>query len=129
RQDLLMASPLRHHRAVGVSLFCPEAEADMDRMETNIWFWVLFNAFVLVLLALDLGVFHREAHVVSVKEAAIWSLVWISLAMIFNAGIYLYAGSEPALEFLTGYLIEKSLSVDNIFVFVLLFAYFNVPAA
>lgn len=98
-------------------------------METNIWFWVLFNAFVLVLLALDLGVFHREAHVVSVKEAAIWSLVWISLAMIFNAGIYLYAGSEPALEFLTGYLIEKSLSVDNIFVFVLLFAYFNVPAA
>lgn len=96
-------------------------------METNIWFWVLFNAFVLLLLALDLGVFHREAHAVSVREAAVWSAIWISLALLFNAGIYLYAGAEPGLEFLTGYLIEKSLSVDNIFVFVLIFSYFGVP--
>ncbi|HBY94204.1 MAG TPA: hypothetical protein DEP84_09615 [Chloroflexi bacterium] len=98
-------------------------------MATNIWFWILFNAFVLVLLALDLGVFHRKAHAVSTKEAAAWSVVWITLALLFNIGVYFVAGREPALEFLTGYLIEKSLSVDNIFVFVLLFAYFNVPAA
>ena len=96
-------------------------------MATNIWFWVLFNVFVLGLLALDLGVFHRNDHAVGMKEAAIWTVVWISLALIFNAGIYFFAGSEPALQFLTGYLIEKSLSVDNIFVFVMLFSYFNVP--
>lgn len=98
-------------------------------MATSIWFWIIFNALVLMLLALDLGVFHRKAHAVSLREAAIWSVVWITLALLFNAGVYLFAGPEPALGFLTGYLIEKSLSVDNIFVFVLLFAYFNVPAA
>jgi tellurite resistance protein TerC len=91
------------------------------------------------MLALDLGVFHRKAHVVSIKEAAIWSVVWIALAMLFNLGIYLlwgglvpassYTNSEAALTFFTGYLIEKSLSVDNIFVFVLLFTFFAVPAA
>lgn len=96
-------------------------------MATNIWFWVIFNVFVLGLLALDLGVFHRNDHAVGMKEATIWTIVWISLAMVFNAGIYFFAGSEPALQFLTGYLIEKSLSVDNIFVFVMLFTYFNVP--
>jgi len=94
-----------------------------------IWLWVGFNLFVLVMLALDLGVFHRRAHAVSLKEASIWSVVWITLAMIFNAGLYLFAGPEPALQFFTGYLIEKSLSVDNIFVFVLLFTFFKVPAA
>jgi tellurite resistance protein TerC len=94
---------------------------------TNIWFWIIFNIFVLAMLALDLGVFHRHDHVVGIKEASIWTVVWISLALVFNAGIYFYAGSEPALQFLTGYLIEKSLSVDNIFVFVMLFSYFNVP--
>jgi tellurite resistance protein TerC len=103
-----------------------------------IWLWVGFNLFVLAMLALDLGVFHRHAHVVSVREAAIWSMVWISLAMVFNAGLYFlwdrlvpgstYTSSEAALAFFTGYLIEKSLSVDNIFVFVLLFTYFAVPA-
>jgi tellurite resistance protein TerC len=97
-------------------------------METNIWFWVLFNLFVLGMLALDLGVFHRESHRVTVKEAAIWSAVWISLALLFNLGLYFYAGQTVALEFLGGYLLEKSLSVDNIFVFVLIFSYFNVPA-
>lgn len=96
-------------------------------MATNIWFWVVFNIFVLGLLALDLGVFHRRDHAVGMKEATIWTIVWISLALLFNLGIYLFAGSEPALQFLTGYLIEKSLSVDNIFVFVMLFSYFNVP--
>jgi len=94
-----------------------------------IWLWVGFNIFVLAMLALDLGVFHRKAHAVSLKEALIWSVVWITLAMVFNAGLYIFSGSEPALQFFTGYLIEKSLSVDNIFVFVLLFTYFSLPAA
>ncbi len=96
-------------------------------MEFTIWFWILFNAFVLIMLAIDLGVFHREAHKVSIREAFIWSVVWISLSLIFNLGIYFFVGGGPALEFLTGYLIEKSLSVDNIFVFVLVFSYFGVP--
>lgn len=103
------------------------AQLEMDDMATSIWFWILFNAFVLLLLAIDLGVFHREAHEVGTKEAAVWSVVWITLALLFNAGIYIFAGSEQGLEFLTGYLIEKSLSVDNIFVFVLIFSYFGVP--
>jgi tellurite resistance protein TerC len=81
------------------------------------------------MLALDLGVFHRKAHALSLKEASIWSVVWITLAMVFNAGLYLFAGPEPALQFFTGYLIEKSLSVDNIFIFLLLFTFFKVPAA
>jgi tellurite resistance protein TerC len=97
-------------------------------MELGIWWWVGFNLFVLAMLALDLGVFHRRAHVVTMREAATWSVVWVGMALAFNAGLYLLAGPRPALEFLTGYLIEKSLSVDNIFVFVLLFTYFAVPA-
>lgn len=97
-------------------------------MAENIWFWVGFNVFVLVLLALDLGVFHRRDHAVGMKEAAIWTVVWISISLLFNLGVYFYAGPTPALQFLTGYLIEKSLSVDNIFVFVMLFSYFKVPA-
>ncbi|GHO60169.1 TerC family protein [Ktedonobacter robiniae] len=92
----------------------------------GIWPWVLFNAFVVVLLALDLGVFHRHSHTVSTREALIWSAVWIGLALAFNLGIYIFQGPDLALQFLTGYLIEKSLSVDNIFVFVLLFTYFAV---
>src|SRR5438128_3901498 len=95
----------------------------------TIWLWIGFNLFVLAMLAFDLGVFHRKAHTVSIKEAAIWSGVWVTLAMVFNAGLYFFSGPEPALQFFTGYLIEKSLSVDNIFVFVLLFTYFAVPAA
>jgi tellurite resistance protein TerC len=94
---------------------------------TNIWFWILFNIFVLGLLALDLGVFHRHDHAVTMKEASIWTVVWISISLLFNVGVYFFAGPEPALQFLTGYLIEKSLSVDNIFVFVVLFSYFHVP--
>jgi len=107
-------------------------------MDAPIWLWVGFNLFVLAMLALDLGVFHRKSHAVSGKEALIWSLVWISLSLAFNAVIYFYwdrmmpestyTNREAALAFLTGYLIEKSLSVDNIFVFILIFSYFAVPA-
>lgn len=97
-------------------------------MEVGIWAWVGFTAFVLAMLALDLGVFHRDSHAVSIKEAAIWSVVWISLALAFNVGLYFWQGTDVAISFLTGYLIEKSLSVDNIFVFVLVFSYFQVPA-
>ena len=95
----------------------------------SIWAWIGFNLLVLGLLALDLGIFHRKAHAVSIKEATIWSVVWITLALLFNVGIYFWRGSQTALEFFTGYLIEKSLSVDNIFVFVLIFSFFAVPAA
>lgn len=95
----------------------------------NVWLWVGFNLFVLAMLALDLGVFHRKSHAVSTREAAVWSLVWVGLALTFNAALYFWQGSVVALEFLTGYIIEKSLSVDNIFVFLMIFAYFQVPAA
>jgi tellurite resistance protein TerC len=97
-------------------------------MEVNNSFWIGFNVFVLLMLALDLGVFNRKAHVVSVKEALIWSGVWICLALIFNSLIYYWFGEHKAVEFLTGYVIEKSLSVDNIFVFVLIFNYFQIPS-
>ena len=96
-------------------------------MTESIWLWIGFNVFVLAMLALDLGVFHRQAHVVSLKESLTWTAVWIALALIFNLGVWHYFGSQRALEFFTGYLIEKSLSVDNVFVFALLFSYFAVP--
>ena len=112
------------------------------------WLYVLFTGFVLFLLALDLGVFHRKAHVVSIREAAVWSVIWVVLALTFNYGLYQYslwkfpqdprlfalpgfdameAATQVGLEFLTGYLVEKALSVDNIFVFVVVFGYFAVP--
>lgn len=97
-------------------------------MDMPLWGWLGFNAFVLAMLALDLGVFHRRAHVVTLREALTWSAIWIALAMAFNVGVYCWAGPKAALEFLTGYLIEKSLSVDNLFVFATLFAAFSVPA-
>jgi tellurite resistance protein TerC len=96
-------------------------------MTDTLWLWVGFNVFVLAMLALDLGVFHRKAHVVSLKESLTWTFVWIGLALVFNAGVWHYYGSQKAIEFFTGYLIEKSLSVDNVFVFALLFSYFAVP--
>jgi tellurite resistance protein TerC len=100
------------------------------------WFYGGFLIFVLLMLALDLGVFNRKAHVVSFKEATIWSIVWVTLALIFNFLFYQYAsskfgaeiGKQSALEFLTGYILEYSLSIDNIFVFVLVFSYFGIPA-
>ena len=91
--------------------------------------WIGFNFFVIVMLILDLGVFHRKSKVVSVKEALIWTCVWVFLAFLFNVFVYYQLGEEKAFEFFTGYLIEKSLSVDNIFVIILIFSYFNVPAA
>jgi tellurite resistance protein TerC len=90
--------------------------------------WLIFSITVFGVLALDLGVFHRKSHAVSVKEAAIWTAVWVALAMSFAVGIYFMRGSRPTLEFLTGYVVEYSLSVDNIFVFVLIFTAFRVPA-
>ena len=89
--------------------------------------WVGFTVFVLAMLVLDLGVFHRDAHQPSVREALGWTAVWISLALLFNLGVYFWFGSERALEFLTGYVIEKALSVDNIFVFLVIFSTFSVP--
>lgn len=94
----------------------------------GVWPWVIFNVFVIGMLALDLGVFHRGAKEVKVKSALIWTGIWITLALIFSFGVYHFSGKEKALEFLAGYLIEKSLSVDNIFVFMLIFSYFGVPA-
>jgi len=95
-------------------------------MSNQILLWVGFNLFVLLMLALDLGVFHRHAHEIKVKEALAWSAFWIMLALIFNAILYFWQGSEAALAFLAGYLLEKSLSVDNIFVFLMIFSYFGV---
>jgi tellurite resistance protein TerC len=96
---------------------------------TNIWFWIGFIAFVLAMLAIDLGVFNRKAHEVRPKEAAAWTAVWVSLAMAFAAGLLFFYGQDVALTFLTGYLIEEALSIDNIFVMVLIFEYFAVPKA
>ena len=97
-------------------------------MSDHLWAWIGFGAFVLVMLALDLGIFHRKPREVSLKEALAWSAVWIGLALVFNTGIYYWHGGEKALQFLTGYLVELSLSVDNLFVFLLVFDYFKVPA-
>ena len=109
------------------------------------WFYGLFTLFVLAMLALDLGVFHRDAHEVSIKEATAWSVVWITLALVFGYGLYAYAlhkfpldprlagldhaalAKQVGLEYLTGFVVEKSLSVDNIFVFVVVFGFFAVP--
>jgi tellurite resistance protein TerC len=96
-------------------------------LATNIWFWVGFIGFVLTMLALDLGVFHREAHEVRPKEAGIWTAVWVALALLFAGGLYLLSGRHVALTFLTGYVVEEALSADNIFVMVLIFEYFRVP--
>ncbi len=90
--------------------------------------WAAFVGFVLLMLALDLGVFHRKSHVVTFKEAAIWSAVWVALALLFGGWVYLEFGTVKGTEYLTGYVIEKSLSVDNIFVFVMIFGSLGIPA-
>lgn len=95
----------------------------------SIWWWIGFNALVLGLLALDLGVFHRESKAVSVKEALGWSAVWISLAIAFGVGVGFTMGRQASLEFFAGYLVEEALSVDNLFVFIMIFGYFRIPAA
>jgi tellurite resistance protein TerC len=96
-------------------------------MDSQVFLWVVFNIFVLGILAVDLLVLHRKAHTVSLREALAWSCVWVSLALAFGVGIYVIQGGEKALEFLTGYVIEWSLSVDNLFVFLVIFSYFSVP--
>jgi tellurite resistance protein TerC len=96
-------------------------------IDTNIWLWVGFVAFVLVMLSLDLGVFNRTPHVVKAREALTWTAVWVGLALVFAAGLAVFVDHQSALTFLTGYVIEESLSVDNIFVIVLIFQYFAVP--
>jgi tellurite resistance protein TerC len=100
----------------------------MGMMQHSIWLWVGFGAFILVMLALDLGVFSRRAHTPSYREAAIWSAVWVTLAGIFSAIVFKHLGHQKGLEFVSGYLIELSLSVDNLFVFLLIFSYFKVPS-
>jgi tellurite resistance protein TerC len=91
------------------------------------WLWGGFLAFILAMLALDLGVFNRKAHTVSAKEAGTWSAVWVSLAVLFGLGVGYFQGQQKALEFFAGYLVEEALSVDNLFVFILIFSYFRVP--
>lgn len=97
-------------------------------MEVNIYIWLGFLAFIFLILFIDLGVFHKNSHEVKIKEALTWSAVWIALALLFNLGIYYFMGKEKAIEFFTGYVIEKSLSVDNLFVFIMIFTFFQVEA-
>ena len=121
RPDVIGARPpgsprvARDHGALGLPV-------------TSTWAWIGFSVLVLGMLALDLMVFHRRAHAVRMREALIGSGIWVGVALAFNVGIYLLRGPQPALEFLTAYLIELSLSVDNLFVFLLLFSYFRVPS-
>ncbi len=98
-------------------------------MKHTILPWIIFNAFVLAMLALDLGVLNRKAHRIRVREALLWSVMWIGLAVLFNVGVFIWMGHDAGVKFLTGYLIEKSLSVDNLFVFLLIFTYFGVPSS
>lgn len=97
-------------------------------MTQEFWLWTGFHIFVFAMLILDIGVFNRKAHEISIKEALLWSILWIGLAVVFNVGIWYYSTPQLAFEFATGYVIEKSLSVDNLFVFLALFNYFKVPA-
>jgi tellurite resistance protein TerC len=100
----------------------------MDPLGSSTTLWIGFSLFILLMLGLDLGLFNRKAHTIKYREATIWSIVWISLASIFAAIVFWYQGSQRGLEFVTGYLIELSLSVDNLFVFLLIFSYFKVPS-
>ncbi len=96
-------------------------------MSVQLMMWLAFGLLVAVMLSIDLGVFNRNSHEISLREAFAWSIVWVTLSLLFNAGIYFKLGETKALEFLTGYIIEKSLSVDNLFVFIMIFAYFAIP--
>lgn len=97
-------------------------------VSNQLMIWIVFNIFVLIMLMIDLGVFHKGNRAISIKESLVWSGVWILVALLFNAGVYFWYGSERALEFFTVYLVERSLSIDNIFVFLLIFSYFRVAA-
>ena len=100
----------------------------MNMAEHSFWLWVVFAALIAVMLSLDLGLFNRKSHAVTYRESVIWSSVWVSLAMMFAGVVFWHLGKQKGVEFLTGYLIELSLSVDNLFVFLLVFAYFKVPS-
>ena len=100
----------------------------MDAIGASTWLWIGFSIFIVVMLSLDLGLLNRKAHTVRYREAWIWTGVWVTLAMIFAYIVFQYQGSQRGLEFLTGYLIELSLSVDNLFVFILIFSFFQVPS-
>jgi tellurite resistance protein TerC len=101
---------------------------EFTQLLSNRYFlWIGFNVLVLVMLAVDMGIFHKKDHEISIKESIVWSIIWILVALAFNLGVYFWRGSEVALQFFTGYLIERSLSMDNIFVFLLIFEYFRVP--
>ena len=97
-------------------------------MTAEVYAWIGFGLFVVTMLVLDLGIFHRKSHEVGLREAMVWTTVWVALALLFGAGVWLWRGEDRALEFFTGYVIELSLSIDNLFVFLLIFAYFHVPA-
>ena len=96
-------------------------------MSTQTIMWLAFGAVITIMFVLDLGVFNRKSHEIKFREALTWTIVWVSLAMAFNVGVWYFMGKEKALEFLTGYIIEESLSVDNLFVFIMIFSYFQVP--
>jgi TerC family integral membrane protein len=100
----------------------------MNLLGNSTWLWIGFSLFILVMLSLDLGLFNRKAHQIKYREAMIWTIVWVSLAMVFATLVFLYQGTDLGLKFLTGYVIELSLSVDNLFIFLLIFSYFKVPA-
>src|ERR687889_1249976 len=100
----------------------------MNMAEHSFWLWIGFGALIAVMLSLDLGLFNRKSHAVTYRESVIWSSVWVSLALIFAGVVFWHLGKQKGVEFLTGYLIELSLSVDNLFVFLLVFSYFKVPA-
>ncbi len=99
-----------------------------DLLGNKVILWTAFNIFILAMLAIDLGVFHRRAHTVSIKEALIWTAVWTALTLLFNVGVYYWRGTDVALQFFTGFLIERALSMDNLFVFLLIFSYFGVDS-
>src|SRR5467141_2111075 len=100
----------------------------MNSIGNSAGLWIGFSLFILFMLSLDLGLFNRRAHAIKYREAAIWSGIWITLAMVFAGIVFYFQGTSRGLEFVTGYLIELSLSVDNLFVFLLIFSYFKVPS-
>jgi tellurite resistance protein TerC len=100
----------------------------MDAISGSTWLWVGFSVFILTMLSLDLGLLNRKAHTIKYREAWIWTVVWVTLALIFAGIVFIFQGTDRGVDFLTGYIIELSLSVDNLFVFILIFSYFKVPA-
>jgi tellurite resistance protein TerC len=100
----------------------------MDAISGSTWLWIGFSSFIVIMLSLDLGLLNRKAHSIRYREAWIWTGVWVTLAMLFAYLVFRFQGSQRGLEFLTGYLIELSLSVDNLFVFILIFSFFKVPS-